>query len=110
MHHLDGATGEAEGHGPEGTLTGPIGNLIQRRPSRRDQHRARQQHGQEYLQGILHGSLLLLLTRQRHFSSGFAGGCESGAVNILRSLNFSGRFGSSRRYECSVACADREEC
>lgn len=31
VHHLDGATGESEGHGPEGTLTGPIGDLIQRR-------------------------------------------------------------------------------
>jgi len=29
MHHFDGAAGEAEGHGPEGALTGPIGDLIE---------------------------------------------------------------------------------
>lgn len=96
MHHLDGATGKAEGHGPKGTLTGPVGNLIQGRPGRLNQRLARQQHGQQYLQGILHGSLLLLLTRQRHFSSWFSGGCERRAVDILCSLNLSGSFGSSR--------------
>ena len=29
MHHFDGAAGESEGHGPEGTLTGPVGYLIE---------------------------------------------------------------------------------
>ena len=29
MHHFDGATGESEGHGPEGALTGPVGYLIE---------------------------------------------------------------------------------
>lgn len=28
MHHLDGAAGEAEGHGPEGALAGPVGDLV----------------------------------------------------------------------------------
>ena len=29
MHHFDGAAGEAEGHGPEGALTGPVGYLVE---------------------------------------------------------------------------------
>jgi len=28
MHHFDGTAGEAEGHGPQRRLTGPVGNLI----------------------------------------------------------------------------------
>ena len=28
VHHFDGAAGEAEGHGPEGALAGPVGDLI----------------------------------------------------------------------------------
>ena len=30
VHHLDGAAGEAEGHGPEGALAGPVGDLVER--------------------------------------------------------------------------------
>jgi hypothetical protein len=30
VHHLDGAAGEAEGHGPEGGLAGPVGDYVQR--------------------------------------------------------------------------------
>ncbi len=29
MHHFDGAAGEAEGHGPEGALAGPVGDLVE---------------------------------------------------------------------------------
>lgn len=29
VHHFYGAAGEAEGHGPEGALTGPIGDLVE---------------------------------------------------------------------------------
>jgi hypothetical protein len=29
MHHLDGAAGETEGHGPQGGLAGPVSNLIE---------------------------------------------------------------------------------
>ena len=29
VHHFDGAAGETEGHGPEGGLTGPVGNAIE---------------------------------------------------------------------------------
>jgi len=29
VHHLDGAAGEAEGHGPEGALAGPVGDLVE---------------------------------------------------------------------------------
>jgi hypothetical protein len=29
MHHFDGAAGQSEGHRPEGTLTGPVGYLIE---------------------------------------------------------------------------------
>ena len=28
VHHFNCATGEAEGHGPEGALAGPIGDLV----------------------------------------------------------------------------------
>ena len=28
MHHFDGAAGEAEGHGPEGALPGPVSDLV----------------------------------------------------------------------------------
>jgi hypothetical protein len=29
MHHFDRAAGEAEGHGPEGALTGPVSYLVE---------------------------------------------------------------------------------
>jgi hypothetical protein len=29
VHHFDGAAGEAEGHGPEGALAGPVGDLVE---------------------------------------------------------------------------------
>ena len=29
VHHLDGAAGQAEGHGPEGGLAGPVGDLVE---------------------------------------------------------------------------------
>ena len=29
VHHFDGAAGEAEGHGPEGGLAGPVGDLVE---------------------------------------------------------------------------------
>ena len=29
MHHLDGTAREAERHGPEGALTGPVGDLVE---------------------------------------------------------------------------------
>ena len=28
VHHLDGAAGESEGHGPQGALAGPVGDLV----------------------------------------------------------------------------------
>jgi hypothetical protein len=28
VHHFDGAAGKSEGHGPEGPLTRPVGNLV----------------------------------------------------------------------------------
>ena len=31
VHHLDSAAGEAEGHGPEGALAGPVGDLVEGR-------------------------------------------------------------------------------
>ncbi len=37
VHHLDSAAGESECHGPQGTLTGPIGDLIQGRPNKVNQ-------------------------------------------------------------------------
>ncbi len=30
MHHFDGAAGETESHGPEGGLTGPVGDDVER--------------------------------------------------------------------------------
>lgn len=32
VHHFNGAAGESKGHGPEGALAGPIGDLIGRCP------------------------------------------------------------------------------
>ena len=29
VHHFNGAAGEAEGHGPEGALAGPVGDLVE---------------------------------------------------------------------------------
>jgi hypothetical protein len=29
VHHFDGAAGETEGHGPEGGLTGPVGDDVE---------------------------------------------------------------------------------
>lgn len=29
VHHLDGTAGETEGHGPEGALAGPVGDLVE---------------------------------------------------------------------------------
>lgn len=29
MHHLDGAAGQAEGHGPKRALTSPVGDLVE---------------------------------------------------------------------------------
>lgn len=70
VHHLDGAAGEAEGHGPEGALAGPVCDLVER--------------GSEgglvwvllwvwgfgcwHVQCVLHGALLALLAGQRHLS------------------------------------------
>jgi hypothetical protein len=28
VHHFDGAAGQSEGHGPEGALTRPVGDLV----------------------------------------------------------------------------------
>lgn len=28
VHHFDGAAGKTEGHGPEGALAGPVGDLV----------------------------------------------------------------------------------
>jgi len=33
VHHFDGTAGEAEGHGPEGALAGPVGDLVEGCPS-----------------------------------------------------------------------------
>jgi hypothetical protein len=32
VHHLDGTAGETESHGPEGALTGPVGDLVKGSP------------------------------------------------------------------------------
>ena len=32
VHHLDGAAGEAKGHGPERRLASPVGNDVERGP------------------------------------------------------------------------------
>ena len=51
MHHLDGTAGQSKSHGPKGALSGPVGNLVERR------------------QGILCETLLRLLTGQWYFAS-----------------------------------------
>lgn len=73
MHHLDGAAGKAERHGPEGPLASPICNLIHGGSFRVSQHVGGGDGIGDQIQGILHSAFLLLLTRQWDFSSGLAG-------------------------------------
>jgi len=55
MHHLDGTASKTESHGPERSLTSPVGNLI------------------ESSKCILHNTLLALLTWQWDLTSLLAG-------------------------------------
>ena len=61
VHHFYGAAGEAEGHGPEGALTGPIGDLVESR-SRVKRLTIARDYDTGDPQGILHSTLFLLLT------------------------------------------------
>jgi hypothetical protein len=67
VHHLDGAAGEAEGHGPQRTLAGPVCDLIKSGPvgmlSAIDSGCS---SVRLYVQGVLHDTLLALLTGQRN--------------------------------------------
>lgn len=45
MHHLDGAAGEPEGHGPEGALAGPVGDLVERGSGWRGESQSRRSGG-----------------------------------------------------------------
>lgn len=66
VHHLDGAAGETEGHGPQRTLTGPVGDLIKSGPvgmlSATD---SASLLVSKYIQSVLHDTLLALLAGKR---------------------------------------------
>jgi hypothetical protein len=76
VHHLHGAACKTEGHGPQRALTSPIGNLIEGGPEKckvsGSSRRIRLKPLGANEQGILHSTLLLLLTRQRHLSASLA--------------------------------------
>jgi hypothetical protein len=85
VHHFDGTAGETEGHGPEGTLTRPIGDLVEScagdlsaslrnncystSPILNLEERPRL----ENIQSVLHNTLLALLAGQWHLSALLAG-------------------------------------
>ena len=66
MHHLDGAASETEGHGPQRTLAGPVGDLIKGGPvgvlSAIDSGSSSVWLD---VQGVLHDTLLALLAGKR---------------------------------------------
>ena len=62
VHHLEGAAGETEGHGPEGRLPSPVDNLV------------------EGSQGVLNETLGGLLAGQRDFPPRDAGEAGGGAA------------------------------
>ena len=49
VHHLDGTAGEAEGHGPERALTGPVGDLVECCSVRREEEEERTWSAKEWL-------------------------------------------------------------
>jgi hypothetical protein len=73
VHHFDGAAGEAEGHGPEGALAGPVCDLVHGRAIGRRLARGLRLMGQASgtgngfccVQSVLHGALGALLAGQR---------------------------------------------
>lgn len=89
VHHFDGAAGETEGHGPEGPLAGPIGDLVDgcseaRRVSVICRCREREDiRCRGSLQCVLHDALFLFLAGERDFSPWFAGGGERWTLRIL---------------------------
>ena len=78
MHHFDGAAGEAEGHGPEGALTRPVGDLV------------------ESCERVLHGAFLGFLRREGHFTADAACDGETGRVVGGRRFEGGGGFGGRR--------------
>lgn len=76
MHHLDGAAGKTESHGPEGALSCPVGYLVEGR------------------QGVLHRALFLLLRGEGHLAANATCDGEPAGV-IAGGLGFEGcsRFG-----------------
>ena len=77
VHHLDGAAGKTEGHGPERALAGPVGDLVEGGPThgispcRHSISRQHFSHAVEcsHVQRVLHGALLSLLAGQWHFAA-----------------------------------------
>ena len=97
VHHFDGAAGEAEGHGPEGALAGPVGDLVHCRSvwgllaggrgfhgswrSGHDLETGKTSSGHQWclgenIQCVLHDAFFFLLSRQGDFSPWFAGDAE----------------------------------
>ena len=75
VHHFYGAAGEAEGHGPQRALTGPIGDLVEGCSIVQCLVIACN-HDTSDPQGILHSALFLFLTGQRNFSPWLACNAE----------------------------------
>ena len=89
MHHLDGAAGEAEGHGPEGALARPVGDLVEGGSCGEDVsycglRKSRGVQGMRrlggHVQSVLHGALFLLLARQWDFSTDAASDWQSADI------------------------------
>lgn len=67
VHHLDGAAGETEGHGPEGALSCPVGDRVQSRARTYQYPAIASSSCSNSLQRILYDTLVSFLTCQWHF-------------------------------------------
>lgn len=74
MHHLDGAAGEPERHGPEGALPRPVGDLVECR------------------ERVLHGADLGLLRGEGIFAADAACDREAAGIGGNRGSDFGGGF------------------
>ena len=95
VHHFDGAASEAEGHGPEGALAGPVGDLVEGCSGARlvEDFTLMDEISRMYVQCVLHGTLFFLLAWKGHFTSDLARDTEWRAFNIAGFLYFGGRSG-----------------
>ena len=78
MHHLDGAAGESERHGPEGALPRPVSDLV------------------EGCERVLHGADFGLLGGERVFATDAACDREAAGIGGNGSGDFGGGFSGGR--------------